>query len=193
MRDGGRADAAFGADHGDDAADRLGLRRGKQPADRAHHIDGADRGDQIVADAAPGQFAIQRDIVDAANHDDARAGVAALGQLVQTAENAVAAGFRLDDDDIRRRRGAIGFDRGGGAAHLDFNVRLAETAILAGGLHGGGGLDRFAKRLHRDARRRRDMFFGNGGRHGRRRLIRCEGNLTGVLDHLPILLILPVS
>ena len=43
VRDGGCADAALGADHGDDAADRLGVGRGEQPADRAHDVDGADR------------------------------------------------------------------------------------------------------------------------------------------------------
>ena len=37
--DGGCADAALGADDGDDAADRLGFRRREQPADRAHHVD----------------------------------------------------------------------------------------------------------------------------------------------------------
>ena len=41
MGDGGRADAALGADDGDDAADRLGFRRREQVADRAHHVDGA--------------------------------------------------------------------------------------------------------------------------------------------------------
>ena len=39
VRDGGGADAAFGADHRDDAADRLGVRRREQPADRAHDVD----------------------------------------------------------------------------------------------------------------------------------------------------------
>ena len=43
VRDGGRADAALGADDGDDAADGLGFRRRKQPADRAHHVEGVDR------------------------------------------------------------------------------------------------------------------------------------------------------
>ena len=53
---------------------------------------------------------------------------------------------------------AIGLDRGGDAAHLDLEMRLAEPAILAGGLDGGGGFDRFAERLDGDARRRRDVL-----------------------------------
>ena len=36
--DGGGADAALGADHGDDAADRLGVGRRKQSAHRAHDL-----------------------------------------------------------------------------------------------------------------------------------------------------------
>ena len=83
VRDGGGADAALGADHGDDAADRLGVGRREQAADRAHDVDGADRRDQIVADAAPRQFAIERHVVDAADHDDARAGVADFGELIE--------------------------------------------------------------------------------------------------------------
>ena len=37
--DGRCADAALGADDGDDAADRLGFRRREQAADRAHHVE----------------------------------------------------------------------------------------------------------------------------------------------------------
>ena len=74
--DGGGADAALGADDGDDAADRLGFRRREQAADRAHDVDGADRRDHVVADAAADQLAIEHDVVDAADHDHAGAGVA---------------------------------------------------------------------------------------------------------------------
>jgi hypothetical protein len=72
---------------------------------------------------------------------------------------------------------------------------LAEAAILTGGLHGGGGFDRFAKGLHRHPRRRRDMLFarGDGGLRRRHRFVVRGGDLTGVLDHFPSPLILPVS
>ena len=63
VRDGGCADAAFGADDRDHAAHRLGVRRREQPADRAHHVERADRRDQIVADAAPRQLAIEQHVV----------------------------------------------------------------------------------------------------------------------------------
>src|SRR4029079_1833729 len=66
------ADAALGADHGDDAAERLGVEAGgKQPADRTHHVQRGDRPDEIFADTAADQLAIEHDVVDAAHHDDA--------------------------------------------------------------------------------------------------------------------------
>ena len=43
----------------------------------------ADRRDQVVADAAPDQLAIEHDVVDAADHDDAGAGVADFGQRIE--------------------------------------------------------------------------------------------------------------
>src|SRR3981081_2494024 len=47
---GGGADAALGADDGDDAADGDRLRRREQAADRAHYIKGLDRSDDVVVD-----------------------------------------------------------------------------------------------------------------------------------------------
>jgi len=65
------ADAALGADNRDDAAHRFGVGRGEQAADRARDLERTDRRDQIVADAAPHQFAIERDVVHAADDDHA--------------------------------------------------------------------------------------------------------------------------
>src|SRR6202000_2321922 len=70
MGDGGGADAALGPDDGDDAADRLGFRRGEQAAYRAHHIERVDRREHVIADAAAHQFAIEGDVVEAADDDD---------------------------------------------------------------------------------------------------------------------------
>ncbi len=60
--DGGRADPALGADDRDHPADRDRLGSREQAADRAHHIEGLDRPDDVVVDAAPHQLAIGRDI-----------------------------------------------------------------------------------------------------------------------------------
>jgi len=111
VRDGGCADAAFRADDGNDPADRLRLRRRKQAANRAHHVQGVDRGDDVVADAAANQLAIQRDVVDAADHDHAGTGIANRRELIEASKN-IAAALGFQDDDVRRRRGAIGLDRG---------------------------------------------------------------------------------
>ena len=169
--------------------------RREQPADRAHDVDGADRRDQIVADAAPRQLAVERHVVDAADHDHARAGVADFGQVVEPGEDIVGAVFRFDDDDVGRRRAAIGFDRGGGAAHLDFHMRLGEPAVFARRLHGGGGFHRLAEGLHRHPRRGRDMLVGGDrlGRRRRRRFMFGECDLLGVFYHFPRSLILALS
>ncbi len=188
MRERRRADAALGADDGDDAADGLGLRRREQVADRTHDVDGADRRDDVVADAAAHQLAIERDVVEAADHDHAGSGVAYGRELVEAGKDVVAA-FGLQDDHVRRRRRAIGLDRGGHAAHLDLEMRLAEAAVFAGRLHGARGFHRLAKRLDRHARCRRDMVFG-----GRRRAVRLLlWVLARVADHLPVSLSLALS
>ena len=87
-----------------------------------------------------------------------RAGVANLGELIEAGEDVLAAAFGFEHDDVRRRRALIGFDGGGEAAHLDAQMRLGHAPILAGRLDRGGGLHGLAERLHRDARRRRDVL-----------------------------------
>ena len=106
VRDGRCPDPAFCPDHGDDAPDRLGIGRGKQPADRPHDVDRADRQHQVVADPAAHQLAIEDDVVMAPDDDHARARVADLGERIEAAEEVVSAALGLDHDDVRRRRSA---------------------------------------------------------------------------------------
>ena len=188
MRDGGSTDAALGADDGDDAADGLGLGRREQVADRTHDVDRGNRGDDVVADAAAHQLAIERDVVDAADHDHAGAGVADGGELIEAGQDVVSA-FGLQNDHVRRRRRTIGFDGGSHAAHLDLEMSLAEPTVFARRLHGSRGFHGLAKRLNRHAWRRRDMIV-------RRR--RCAVRLlfgipARVADHLPVSLSLALS
>jgi hypothetical protein len=184
-----RADPALGADHGENLADRLGVRRVEQSAYRADNVDGRDRRNQIVADAAPDQLAVEHDVVVAANDDDAGARVADIGELVEARQNAVAVIFRFENHDVRGRRCAVGLKRRRDAAHLHAQMRLGETAILGGGLHDRCGLDRLAKCLHRDAWRRRDELVGACAGD---RLFRPRG-LFLVPDHFPTSLILAFS
>src|SRR5205085_3243002 len=79
----------------------------------------------------------------------------------------------------RGRRGAIGLDGGGHAAHLDLEMRLAETTVLAGRLHGRRGLDRLAEGLHRHPRRRRNVLL----RRRRLGVALLFLTLAGVTDH----------
>jgi hypothetical protein len=147
-----------------------------------------DRRDHIVADAAAHQLAIERDVVDAADHDDAGSGIAHGRELVEARKDIVAA-FGLENDHVRSRRGAVGLDGGCHAAHLNLEMGLVEAAVFARRLHGGGGFHRLAKGLHRHARRRGDVIV-RGRRCGVRLLF---GVLAGVADHLPVSLSLALS
>ena len=49
----------------------------------------------------------------------------------------IAAAFGFQDDHVRRRHGAIGFDGGRHAAHLNSEMGLAEAAIRSRRSHGG--------------------------------------------------------
>ena len=191
MRHGGSADAALGADDRYDASHRLGIRRRKQAADRPHDVDRADRCNQIFAHAASCQPSIECDIVDTTDDDHARAGVADFGQLIEPAENFIGATIGLDQDNVRRRRTAIGFGCGGDAAHLDFHVRFCQTPVLSGGLNCGGGFNRFAKGLDRNPRCRCDMRVVALPISASARFRRSD--LLSVLDHFPTSLILPAS
>jgi hypothetical protein len=125
----------------------------------AHDVDRLDRSDHVVADAAPHQFTIGRDVVGAADHDNARSGVADGREFIEGFEN-VGAGLGLQHDDVRRRRLVVGIDGGDNAAHVNRKVGLAETAVLACRARRGGNRDAGAKGLHRYAWRRRDVFLG---------------------------------
>ncbi len=187
VRDGGRADAAFGTDDGDHPADRDRLGRREQAADRAHHIEDHDRPDDVVVDATAHQFTIRRDIAGAADHDDTGAGIADGRELIEAGEDVVAAlGFQ--DDDVRRRRLVIGIDRGFDAAHMDRQMGLGEAAVFGRPSRRRRGRIGRAEGLHRYARRRRDVIVGVRGD-----VELVFGVLTGAAAHLPVSLSLAFS
>ena len=159
VRDGGGTDATLGADHGDDAADGHGLGGRVETADCTHDVDRLDRSGHVVADAAPHQFTIGRDVVGAADHDDAGTGVADGREFIERFEN-VGAGLGLQQNDVRRRCRVVGIDGGGNAAHVNRKEGLAETTVFARRAHRGGDRDAGAIGLYRYAWRRRDIFVG---------------------------------
>ena len=175
----GGADAALGSDHGDDPADRLGIGRAEQSADGAHNVEHADGRDQVIADASTQQLAVEHDVVVATDNEYMGAGVAYLGKQIEARGQIGASGFGLNDDDVGTRRVAIRLYCRLDAAHLHFEMGLAQTAILAGRLNRGGGLHLLAEGVHRHARRGRNMLVGSG------RLLHDAGH------HLPRSLILP--
>ena len=89
------ADAALGADEGDGAAERLGGAIDVEVGDRLDDAHQVDRRDEIFADAALGEAAVELDVVDVADDDDLGAGVADLGQAVELGVEPVARQLRL--------------------------------------------------------------------------------------------------
>ena len=169
MRHGGRADAALGADDRDDSPHRFGIRRREQAADGPHDVDRADRRHQIVAHAATRQLAIEPDIVDTARGrsracprhrlrpaDRARRGCHRCGESVS---------IRMT---FGVRRTAIGFERGGDAAHLDFDMRLRRGGGLLPAACTAAAVSTVSQKACTEhARRRRDVIVAR--RIGRRR------------------------
>ena len=131
---------------------------------------------------------IQRDVVDAADHDHAAAGVANGRELIEAGQD-IAAAVGLQHDHVGRGRGAIGLDRGRHAAHLNLQVRLVEATIFARRLHGGSGFHRLAKGLHGYPRCRGNMVVRRRWRDPRLPF----GVLASVADHLPNSLSLALS
>ena len=151
MGDERRADAALAADEGDGAAERLGRALDEELADGADDTDGVDRRDQIFADAAADEVAIELDVVDVADDDHLGADIANVGKAVELGIEAVARQLALDDDQIGRRRTLVELGGGGDAAHLDLDVGARHAAVAGRGLHDGGKIRRLAERLNRDA------------------------------------------
>ena len=137
-------------------------RRDIELRQRAQHVERAERRDQIFADAAADQVAIELDVVDMADDDDLGAGVAAFRQRIEMADQRRRIGDGFQHDDVGRRRGAEGLDRGGRAAHLDAGMGLVHAPVGDGRLHGGGDARRLAEGLDRDARQRRDDALARG-------------------------------
>ena len=160
MSNRGRADTALGSGHGDDPTDRLGVGSREQPANRAHYIKRTDGRYQVIAYAPTQQLAVKDDVVITPNDNDARTCITDLRKGIESRQEIAVATFRFNDDDIGRRRIAVRPEGGRESPHLQLDMGLGEAPVLSRGLNGGRGLDCFAKSLHGDARRRRDVLVG---------------------------------
>ena len=128
------------------------------PQTSAHDVERPDRRDQIIADAAADEFAVEQDVVVTADDDHAGPRVADLGEGIEAREDVGGTLFEFQDDHVRRRRGAIRLARGGHAAHLDFQMRLGQPPVFPGRLDRGRGFNGFAESLDRDPRGGRDVL-----------------------------------
>ena len=107
---------------------------------------------EIFADAALQEFAIEQHVVMTADDDDLGAGITALRQMIEFADELAAAQRAVDDDQVRRRAVDIVRDRGRNAAHVHADVGLRQPAVFGGVLQHLGGALVVAESLDRDAR-----------------------------------------
>jgi hypothetical protein len=120
---------------------------------RADELDDVDRRDDVVADAAPDELAIEDHVVHVADHDHLGTGVTVLGEHIEGVKQLLPlAGRELQHDEVRGRRLAVGLDGGRRAAHLDLEMRLVHAPVDGRRLDGGGDVGGFAERLDGDPR-----------------------------------------
>ena len=141
---------------------------------RLHEFDDAERPNEIFAHPARDQLAIEDDVVDLAEDDDFRAGVAKLRKFIELLDQRVSVCGRLENYHVRSRCASIGLHRCGGAAHILFYVSLAHTPVVDGALHDGGDFRGLAEGLNGDPRNGIDLWDRDRLRIRRgRRVLQC--------------------
>jgi hypothetical protein len=125
-----RADATLRSDECEHVTDRIGRRVVVEIGDALHQLNRLNRHDEILADTALQQFAIEDHVVDVADDDDLGAAVAALGKLVEFAQHLAARQARLDDDEIGRRAFLVVRHSCLGSAHVNAHMCFRQAAIF---------------------------------------------------------------
>ena len=129
VRQRGRPRAAARGDETDDAADRRGIGAEIEAGDHFDQMQRTDGRDEIFADAAADQFAIELHIVDTADDDDLGRRIADLGQTVDLVERRLALQPRLHDQKIGRDLAGIMLDGTLHAAELNRDMRLGQPPV----------------------------------------------------------------
>ena len=105
VTDRARSDAALGADKREDVADRIRLGIIVEIGDTLHELEWRYRRDQVLADTALQQLAIEHHVIDMADGHHLGACVAAPSQAVELGQHFTPRQRRFDDDQVRRRAG----------------------------------------------------------------------------------------
>ena len=121
----------------------------RQGLDDLEHADG---GDQILADAAAQELAIEHDVVEMADDHDFGGGVAKPGQAIEFREHGGAVEQGFDDDEIGRGGVAIEGASPVDAPHLHAHARPGKPPVLRRLLDRGGRVLILAKGLDVHAR-----------------------------------------
>ena len=132
---------------------RLAGLTGERAAYAFAELAGRQRRNEIVADAAAHQLAIEQHVIDVADDDDPGAGVADIGECFEFGEDAGAGLGGLDDDEVGSWRPGIGGDRRLNATLANGRVERGEAAAgkQLGRRFGRGGI--LAEDMHAAARR----------------------------------------
>jgi hypothetical protein len=152
VANGARARSALRADKGDGLADRPYFRiaiQARQGLDDLEHAYGSD---QILADAAAQELAIEHDVVEMADDHDLGGGVAEPRQAIEFREHGVAIEHGLDDDEIGRSGVAVESAGTVDAAHLHAHARAGKPPVLRRPLDRGRRVLILAKGLDVHAR-----------------------------------------
>src|SRR6185312_10729261 len=185
--DGRGTNPALGSDEGDGAAHRIGLGIDEDGRYDRYDIGHRNGRHYVFGNAGAHQLAVEPDVVVMADDDDLRTRVADFRKLPERVEQFLRLAPRFQDDEVRRRRGAVELERGLDAAHVHLQMCLGHAPILGGALDRAGDTFRFAERLYR--------YPGNGPQRVHRGdlLLRSffagEGRFVGEIAHLRSLLV----
>ena len=155
------ADATLGADEGNDAAKRRGLRILVQIGDRLDHLHLVQRRHEIFADALPDEFAVEDHIIQVADDDDLGVGLADLGQFAKLSQDHIARAMRLDQQHVGRGLRLEHLDGRHDAAELDGRVSSCHAAVAGCHLHRLGSLLVVAEGMDVDAGHQGDKTSGH--------------------------------
>jgi hypothetical protein len=120
--------------------------------DGLHDLRRLDGGQDIFADAAAQELAIEQHVVDLANGDDLAAGIADLCEPVEVAKHVIPVEQGFDDDQVRSGGVLVEGDGRLHASHLHRDMGSCEPPVLGRFLDHRSGVLVLAKGLDVDAR-----------------------------------------
>ena len=95
--------------------------------DQGQRFDGCD---QVVADAAPRELAIEQNVVHVPDDKNLRASITDFRETIEACKQRRAVMAGLENDDIRGRLVLVELNRGSAAAFQDLNLSVLHSAVF---------------------------------------------------------------